>query len=262
MQSAVRTMREDVVPTAQEAAERVREEVIPAAQERAAKLAEQYEVGPRARKAAETAVEGAASLGSLLKSVGMVVARRLVENVLPELKKTGAKVAATAREEVIPAAAETAGGAAKRVREDVLPKVTEAAVRTPEVLSDTLQEALDRVEQAIERAQPVVAKAGKRGAGGVGGALAGAQRGVGGAVSSAMDATTYVTRQTTGILLWLAVLGAVVLFVFVPDKERQKEIWNNTLQFFSELREMWRDLQGLDYEAETAISQIGETPTV
>jgi hypothetical protein len=267
VQAAARAMREEVVPTAQEAAERMREEVIPAAQERAAKLAEQYEVGPRTRKAAETAVGGAVSLGALLKSVGVAVAQRLVENVLPELKKTGAKVATTAREEVIPAAADTAGEAAKRVRKDVLPKVTGAAARTPEVLSDTLQEALDRVERAFERAQPMVEKVekvGKKKAGAVGGRIEGARRGVTGTVGSAVDATTYVTRETTGILLWLSVLGSIILLVFVPDKERQKEILNNILQFFSELREMWRDLQGIDYdyEAEAPVSQTEEAPTV
>jgi hypothetical protein len=83
---------------------------------------------------------------------------------------------------------------------------------------------------------------------GVGGALSTAGHGVKGAVSATVDATTYVTKETTGILFWLAMLGALIMLVFVPDREKQKEMWNSVMQFTGEVREMWRDLQGVDYE--------------
>ena len=69
-------------------------------------------------------------------------------------------------------------------------------------------------------------------------------------MNATVDATTYVTKETTGILFWLAMLGALILLVFVPDRDKQKDMWNSVLQFTGEVREMWRDLQGVDYELE------------
>jgi Sec-independent protein translocase protein TatA len=274
-QTVAHRVQEDVVPAAQGAVEKLRDEVLPAAQERASKLAGEYEVGSRARKAASAATEGAGTLNNVLRGVAMAVLQRVLEDVLPEAKKVGSKAVSKAREDVIPAAAGTAGEAVHRVREDVLPRVGEAAAQTPGMLADILDMARERVSEAIDKAQPVVAGAagsaasaasaaagaatgaahgGKRG---VTGAVSSARKGVSGAVGGAVDATTYAARETTRILFWLSMLGAVILLVFVPDRERQEELWNNIRQFLGEVREMWRDLQGTDYDLDTT----GETPT-
>ena len=86
---------------------------------------------------------------------------------------------------------------------------------------------------------------------GVGGAVGGAASAVGHGTRAAVGATTYATRESVGILFWLAALGGLILLVFVSDKERQKEIVNGALQFFNEVREMWTDLRGPDYAPET-----------
>lgn len=281
-ETVARTMKENVVPTAQDAVDKVREDVIPAAQQRAGKLADEYEVGTRARKAAEAAREGAGSFGDMLRAVGMAALEKVIEDLLPAAKKSGAKAVKTAREDIIPAAADTAGEAVTRVKEDVLPRVGEAAAQAPDVLSDLLSMARDKAEQALEKAQPVASDAltftrhragdaaeftrhrthdvasemgGRRN--GAGKAVSSARQGVAGAIGGAVGATTYAARETTGILFWLAALGGLILLVFVPDREKQNEIWNNFLQFMGELREMWKDLQGVEYEPEP-----GETPTV
>jgi len=274
VEDVARRVREDVMPAAQDAVGRLREDVLPAAQERASHFADEYEVMPRARKAATATAAGAISLGGLLRTVGMAVLERVMQDVLPQASKMGKQAVTMAREDVIPAAAETAGEAAKKVRKDVLPRVGDAASHTPDMLADLLQMARERASEAIDKAQPVVAgAAGKgvhaaaggvgvlasglnRGGKGAGGAVTSARRGVTGAVGGAVDATTYVTRETTGILFWLSMLGGLILLVFMPEREKQEELWNNFRQFLGEVREMWRDLQGPEYDFE------GETDTV
>lgn len=258
---AADTLMSEVLPAVQETAQavvrKVHEDVMPAAQE----LAEE-EVMPRARKAASAASQGAGSLNNILRSVVLSVIEKMVEDVLPGAKKAGSKAMHTAREEVIPAAAETAGEAAHKVRDDVLPKVGAAAAQTPDLLSDILGMAREKVAEAIDKAQPKVADAAHSakemadsGRHGVTGAVSSAGHGVTGAVSSAgrgvkrgvggaVGATTHATREFTGILFWLGMLGGVILLVFVPDREKQEEVWNNIRQFLGEVREMWRDLQG------------------
>jgi len=269
---AADVLKSEVIPAAQGAVERLREDVIPSAQERAVHLAEEYEVVPRARKAASATMEGAGSLGAVLRTVALAVLDRVVKDVLPQAEKMGKKAVTTAREDVLPVAAETASEAVHRVREDVLPKVGEAAAHTPDMLSDLLHMARERVSEAMEKAQPVVAGAAEKGAHGAGavvagigkggkgagGAVSSARHGVTGAVGTAVDATKYATRETTGILFWLSMLGGVVLLVFMPEREKQEELWNNARQFLGEAREMWRDLQGPEYEYETG----GDTSTV
>jgi hypothetical protein len=136
--------------------------------------------------------------------------------------------------------------------------------------------ARDRVEDALDKAQPVAADAleygrhrasdaatfgrhrasdvasGARKAGSAGGgAVSAAGRGVSGAVGTAVGASVNFTKETTGLFFWLSTLGGLVLLVFVPEKERQAEIWNNTRQVLNEVREMWNDLQGSEAGSET-----------
>jgi hypothetical protein len=279
-----RRVREDVLPAAQEVLGKVRSDVLPAAQERAAKLDDEYHLSDRARKAADVAGNRAGSLTDMLRALGLAILSKVLDEVLPEARKAGSKAVKLTREEVIPTATQTAQDVAQRVQEDVLPKVGEVAAQTPDVLADVLKMARERVGQAIDVSQPVVSdaveysqhragetlefaqhraaeaaemarKRGKAAASavrdskdGVGGALSTAGHGVKGAVSATVDATTYVTKETTGILFWLAMLGALIMLVFVPDREKQKEMWNSVMQFTGEVREMWRDLQGVDYE--------------
>src|SRR6185503_19950241 len=145
---AMDTLKEEVLPkvqeTAQQMARRVQEDMVPTAQERATHLAEEYEVGPRARKAASTAAEGVGTLGNMLRAVALAVLEKMLEDVLPGAKRAGGQAVKTAREDVIPSAAESAGEAAQKVRETVLPKMGEAAERTPDMLSDMLQMAREK----------------------------------------------------------------------------------------------------------------------
>jgi hypothetical protein len=268
-QTVAQRVKEDVIPAAQDAVERLRSDVIPSAQERAGQLADEYQVGPRARKAAEAAKSGAGTFSELLKGLGLAVGAKIVDELLPEAKNVGMKAARKAREDVIPAAADTAGQAATRVKEDVLPKVGDVASQTPGMLGDLLEMAREKVGEAMDRSQPIASEAAEAAGKAAETAKARAKdlskaskelskstkdksRGVKGAVSgavgSAVDATTYATRETTGILFWLAALGALILLVFVPDRQKQEELWNNVRQFLGEVGEMWRDLQGPEYD--------------
>ncbi len=250
-----RRVREDVMPTAHDVVDKAREDVIPSAFKRVGKMADEYEVMPRARKAVSSTKEGALSLADVMRGLAMTVANKVVSDVLPGVKVFGDQAVHSARE-------------------DVLPRARKVASQAPDMMSDALKGAMDKVEDAIHAAQPVASDAfefgrhraseaaefsrhrasdiasGVRGAGGgVGGAVSSAGRGVTGAVG----ATASITKETTGILFWASMLGGLVLLAFVPDKEKQKEIWNNTFQFLGEIREMWTDLQGVAGEGDTVV---------
>jgi hypothetical protein len=69
-------------------------------------------------------------------------------------------------------------------------------------------------------------------------------------VGTAVGASVSFAKETTGLLFWLSTLGGLVLLVFIPDRERQAEIWNNTRQVLNEVREMWNDMQGSEAVSE------------
>jgi hypothetical protein len=290
METVAGRVRDDVLPAAQDAMERVRDTVGPVAENvslgRAGKFAEDLEVGRRARTIASAAGRGTASFGEMVRDVALAVAAKVLDDVLPQARKAGGKAVTYTREEIIPTATQTAGDAAHRVRDDVLPRMADMASQTPDVLSDLLSMARERVEDALDKAQPVAADAmeygrhrasdaaifgrhraaeaaifgrhraadvasGARKAGAAGGsAAAAAGRGVSGAVGTAVGASVSFTKETTGLFFWLSTLGGLVLLVFVPDKERQAEIWHNTRQVLNEVREMWHDLQGSEAGSE------------
>lgn len=280
VETVTQRVRDDVLPAAQDAADKVRETVAPVAESftkgRAAKFAENLEVGRRARTIASAAGTGTSTFGEIIREVALAVVAKVLNDVVPQARKAGGQAVTFTREEIIPTAAHTAGDAAQRVRDDVLPKVAEVASQTPDVLSDLLTMARERVEDALDKAQPVAADAleygrhraseaatfgrhrasdvagGARKAGAAGGsAVSAAGRGVSGAVGTAVGAGVSFTKETTGLFFWLATLGGLVVLVFVPDRERQAEIWNNTRQVLNEIREMWHDLQGSEMGSET-----------
>jgi phage-related protein len=153
------------------------------------------------------------------------------------------------------------------------------------VLADLLSAAREKASAALERAAPVaedavvfgahraqdaielarkraddVAGAARGGRKGVTGAVAAVGSGVKNAAATTVDTTSYVTRQSFGILFWLAALGAIIMLAFVPDKDKQKEIMANVRQFTGEVREMWHDLQGSDFELDVPdTSNTGRT---
>ncbi len=273
--SASDRLKSDILPAAQGVVEdltrKVREDVVPTVQERASKVASDAEVAPRARRAASAARGGAISLADVMRGVGMAVMGKVIEELVPGAKKMGGLAYRTTRDELVPLAAHTAGDAVHRVRGDVLPKVGDVAGQTPDLLSSVLRMALNKAEDSMGKAQPVASDAieygkqraheaaefglhrahdvahGVRSAGkGAGGALSSGGRGVKGVVGGAVGATAYATKETTGILFWLSMLGGLILLAWVPDREKQREILNNVFQFLGELREMWDDLQGVE----------------
>jgi hypothetical protein len=259
-QTVAHRVQEDVLPQAQEAVGKLREDVLPSAQDQVSKLAENYDVAGRARRAGEGARSGATNLSGVLQTVALAIIDKMVQDILPEARRAGSKAATVAKEDVLPAAAKTAGEAAHRVREDVLPRVGDTAAKTPDMLSDLLSMARERATEAMDRATPAMADAAtfsrhraadvksavKENRKSVGKAANSAKSGVTGAVGSVVGATTYTAKETTGILWWLSMLGAMILLVFVPERDKQEEFWNNLRQFLGEVREMWRDLQGPD----------------
>jgi hypothetical protein len=269
------TVAEQVMPAAQDVLERVQKDVLPAVEERAQQLDKQYQISGRARSAAKAATERGGGLGEMIKGLALAILAKVVDEIVPQARKAGTSALSTAREDVLPAVQQRAGEAAEVLREDVLPRVGETAAQAPEMLADLLQTARAKASVALEKAGPVaedamvfgahraqdavelarkraddVAHAANKGRSGVTGAVAAVGTGVKSAAVNTVDTTTYVTRQTFGILFWLAALGALVMLVFVPDKDRQKEIMDNVRQFAGEVREMWHDIQGGDLELE------------
>ena len=74
------------------------------------------------------------------------------------------------------------------------------------------------------------------------GAISAAGRKAGDAVGATVDTTKYVTGGKRRFLFWLSMLSGLVLLIFVPDPDKQKEIWNNVQGFFGELRSMFGDI--------------------
>lgn len=278
--TVARTVREDVVPAAQDIFERVRDDVMPEVQKRAGKVIEDAELGKRSRTIGRAAGQGAGSLADMARTLAMGVAERVMHEYLPGAQKAGGKAAGTMVEDFLPAVGRRAGRAAG--------KVGGVAQQTPGALSDLLGAARDKAQDALDKAGPMAADAatysrhraddaatyarhraeealtfGRHRLGDAASAVGdrrngvtksvskGASRaghGVKGVVGGAVGATTHFTRETTRIFFWLSLLGGILLMAFVPDKERQKEIINNALQFLGEVREMWTDLQGPEDE--------------
>ena len=50
---------------------------------------------------------------------------------------------------------------------------------------------------------------------------------------------TYVTRETTGILFWLSMLGGLVLLIFMPEREKQVQIVERKLEPVLPIEPKW-----------------------
>jgi hypothetical protein len=72
-----------------------------------------------------------------------------------------------------------------------------------------------------------------------------------------VDTTKYVTGESSRILFWLSMLSGLVLLIFVPDPDKQKEIWNNVQGFLGELRSMFGDI-GDQGEQATDLEYTGD----
>src|SRR5262249_34522248 len=82
--------------------------------------------------------------------------------------------------------------------------------------------------------------------------VSGVTQATGTAISTTVDTTKYLTAETSRILFWLSMLGSLILLVFIPDRDRQREIWHNLQQFVDELRQMWSDFSDEDFAQEEA----------
>jgi len=67
-----------------------------------------------------------------------------------------------------------------------------------------------------------------------------------------------VTGESSRILFWLSMLSGLILLIFVPDREKQKEIWNNVQQFMGELRGMWSDFSDDEFDAADTQEYTGD----
>ena len=116
-----------------------------------------------------------------------------------------------------------------------------------EDVADAMRGSKNGLSGAVSDAKDTAASVG----GGITGGISSAGKGVKGAVGGAVDTTARTTKELGAIAFWLAMLGGLILLIFVPDRDKQQEMWNSVRQFLGEVREMWRDLQGEDYELET-----------
>ncbi len=281
---ATEAIKETVIPAAQDAVDKVREDVLPEVQKRAGQFADDAELSKRARTIGRTAGKGAGTLAEMARGLALGAIERVVQDYLPGAQKASGKAFETVRDDFAPAAGRRAGRAA-----DML---GELAQQAPGLLSDLLGSARGKAQDAADKAGPLAADAAtftqhrateaatftghrageaftfgkhrisdvassvgdhRNGVGkGIGKAASSAGQGVKGVVGGALGGASHLTRETTRILFWLSLLGGIILFVFVPDKDRQKEIVNDIFQFFNEVREMWTDLQGPQDEPDTA----------
>lgn len=271
------TFEDDVLPEARKRA-RAAGEALSAtyqqARKRGGNLADDY--GPQVKKAAGKAAEQAGGLGNqvgeILQAVGMEILHRVLSDVVPGAKKAGARVAETAREDTFPWLRHRAGEVRDRVRDDVAPRVRDFASDAPdrvrgavdsarpvvadtlssvgETVSDTVARVRPRVGDAVESGRDRAAEALESGRSGVGGALSTMGRKAGDAAGAAVGTTKYVTGESSRILFWLSMLSGLVLLIFVPDREKQKELWNNMQEFLGELRSMWGDFNDDSIEAD------------
>jgi len=120
-------------------------------------------------------------------------------------------------------------------------------------IAESAAQAADAAALAAERARAVVEESGARLGqtadavrGNVGSGVLSVRRRANTVVRETKKTTGYVTKESSGLLFWLAMLGGLILFVFVPDKERQTEMWQTVRQLLGELQQMWGDFQADD----------------
>ncbi len=268
------TLEDDVLPEARKRARQAGEALSAVADEarkRGGKLADDYgpQVKERAGKTAESAKSVSGQVSDMLRALALAAVDRMLSDVLPGAKKGGEQVAETVREDTLPWLRHRAGEVRDRVRDDVAPRVRDAASEAPgrvrdamdaatPVVADTLSSVAGSVGDAVSRARPKVGDVVDSGSSGVGGALSNVRTKAGDAVTATVDTTKYVTGESSRILFWLSMLSGLILLVFVPDREKQKEIWNNVQQFMGELRGMWSDFSDDEFDAADTQEYTGD----
>ena len=257
---------DDVLPEARKQARAAGEalsSIAGDARKRGSDLADEY--APQAKKAAGKAAAQAGSwgeqAGSILQAVGMEILQRVLNDALPGAKKMGERVADTARDDTFPWLRHRAGEVRDRVQHDVAPKVRDFADEAPgrvrgavdsarPVVADTLSSVGETVGDAVSRMRPKAGEVLQASGSGVGGALSTVGRKAGDAAGAAVGTTKYVTGESSRILFWLSMLSGMILLVFVPDKQKQQELWGNVQEFLGELRSMWGDFNSDEFESE------------
>jgi hypothetical protein len=131
--------------------------------------------------------------------------------------------------------------------------VREALDTTRPAVSEAAQQAADAAQAAADRARAVLDESGARlghaaddARDNVTGGVLSVRRRANTVVRETKKTTGYLTKESSGLLFWLAMLGGLILFVFVPDKDRQGELWHTVRQLLGELQQMWGDFQGDD----------------
>jgi hypothetical protein len=278
-QSAVDKVREDVLPATQDRVSQLVEETgLDEKAARAAKSARRGaeslsdvlrtllaaliaklvdEILPEARKAGDRAVKTAREevIPAVADTAGDV-AQRVREDVLPRVGEAAEKtpdmlsdllkMARERADEVLERAQPVASDAAeftKNRAEDL----AEFSKHRAEDVAEAMRGSKNGISDAVSGAKDTASSVGS----GITGGISSAGKGVKSAVGGAVNTTTRTTKEAGAIAFWLAALGALILLVFVPDRDKQQEMWNSVRQFLGEVREMWRDLQGEDYELET-----------
>jgi hypothetical protein len=233
--------------------------------------------GPAVQKAAGEAGAQANKLADMLKVVALEALAYFLKEILPNARKRGGEVADRVKDDTVPfvrhRAADVAGRVrgdtlpfvqhraadlVERVREDLAPRLRKMAEDAPDrardvadtvgpTVSDVASSAADvargAVETGRERAEEVVGSVRE----GVGGSITNVSRRANTVVRETKKTTGYVTKESSGLLFWLAALGSLILLVFIPDKERQAEIWRGVRQVAGELQQMWSDFQGNEF---------------
>jgi hypothetical protein len=244
------------------------------------------ERGPAVQKAAGQAGESAGKLADVLKVVALAVLDRVLNEVLPAAKKGSEDVAGRVKDDTLPFLRHRADDVAEQVRgrtfpfvrnratdvagvvrDDLAPRVRKLAEDAPDrvrealdttrpAVSEAAAQAADAAAQAAERARAVVEDSGARLGqtaddvrGNVGSGVLSVRRRANTVVRETKKTTGYVTKESSGLLFWLAMLGGLILFVFVPDKDRQGAMWQTVRQLLGELQQMWGDFQGDDLAA-------------
>ena len=222
-------------------------EVLPAARKRRAEMADRAKEDglPFVRERAADAVERAQhQTMPFLRHRAADVIERLRDDALPFVRHRAADAAGLAREEVAPrvrqateAVTDRLSDAADAVRPAVNGLVADGAVAGATAhVGDAVQETVARVADAVDTVKEGVTA----------GVVSVGHRA--GTVARQTGTTTrYLTRETTGIFLWLALLGGLILLVFVPDREKQAELWRTLQRLMTELRQMWTDFQGSEF---------------
>ncbi len=267
------TLESDLLPEARKQARAAGEalsSLTGEARKRGGDLADEY--APQAKKVAEKAAKQAGGwtdqAGTILQAVGMEILQRVLNDALPGAKKAGERVAETARDDTFPWLRHRAGEARDRVRHDVAPRVRDFAGEAPGRVRDAVDTArpvvsdtLSSVGDSVARMRPKVGdmlETGRDKAGealhssgsGVGGALTTVGRKAGDAAGAAVGTTKYVTGESSRILFWLSMLSGLILLVFVPDKQKQQELWQNMQEFLGELRSMWGDFNSDEFASD------------